>query len=213
VAQVRDELRPLYRGRPGRVAFLDIPLLNYLRVTGVGDPNDAAFTEAVAALHAVSSGARLLVRKERGAAPKVMPLEALWWADEPGQRDLLAAVALGVADVGGTDRRRWRWQAMIVQPEPVDENLVKQAGEVARKKNLPVLDDLRLERWEEGPVAQILHVGPLAGEGQSIVRLHDAIEAAGYRPRGHHHEIYLGDRRRTSPEKLRTLLRQPVEPI
>ena len=29
---------------------------------------------------------------------------------------------------------------------------------------------------------------------------------------GRHHEIYLGDPRRSAPEKLRTVLRQPVVP-
>jgi hypothetical protein len=59
----------------------------------------------------------------------------------------------------------------------------------------------------------VLHVGPYADEGLSIVRLHAGIAAAGYRPRGRHHEIYLGDPRRSAPEKLRTILRQPVEPL
>lgn len=54
--------------------------------------------------------------------------------------------------------------------------------------------------------------GVRADEGPSIVRLHEGIAAASYRPRGRHHEIYLGDPRRSAPEKLRTILRQPVEP-
>ena len=29
---------------------------------------------------------------------------------------------------------------------------------------------------------------------------------------GKHHEIYLSDPRKTAPEKLRTILRQPVRP-
>jgi hypothetical protein len=102
---------------------------------------------------------------------------------------------------------------MIMQPDPIDEHMVSRALEKARKKGLGGLEDLRYERWEEGRSAQLLHVGPYAEEGPSIVRLHEGIAAAGYRPRGRHHEIYLGDPRRSAPEKLRTLLRHPVEPL
>jgi len=111
-----------------------------------------------------------------------------------------------------SDRERWQWRALIAQPDPVDKSAVEQAIEQARaKKDLPALDRLRYERWVEGRCAQVLHVGPYADEGPSIARLHAGIAAAGYRPRGRHHEIYLGDPRRTPPEKLRTILRHPVE--
>lgn len=100
-----------------------------------------------------------------------------------------------------------------MQPEPIDGELVAIAqAEAERKKSSPALGRLRYERWAEGLSAQLLHVGPYADEAPSISRLHAAITDAGYRPRGHHHEIYLGDPRRSAPEKLRTILRQPVEP-
>ncbi|MEI8412880.1 MULTISPECIES: GyrI-like domain-containing protein [unclassified Kribbella] len=77
-------------------------------------------------------------------------------------------------------------------------------------RSLPALERLRFERWQEGLCMQVMHVGPYAEEARSIVLLYQAIAAAGYSPRGHHHEIYLGDPRRSAPEKLRTILRQPV---
>jgi hypothetical protein len=57
----------------------------------------------------------------------------------------------------------------------------------------------------------LLHIGPYDEEAPSIVQLHRAIAEAGFRPRGRHHEIYLGDPRRAAPDKLRTILRQPIE--
>jgi hypothetical protein len=56
-----------------------------------------------------------------------------------------------------------------------------------------------------------MHHGPYAAEGPSIVRLHGFIAARGLRPRGCHHEIYLSDPRRAAPDKMRTVLRQPVQ--
>ena len=115
--------------------------------------------------------------------------------------------------MAGTDRDRWRWQAMIMQPGPIDADMIAAAIAQARdRKRSAGLDRVRYIRWAEGCCAQLLHVGPYAAEGPSIARLHQAIAAAGYRPRGRHHEIYLGDQRRSAPEKLRTILRHPVEP-
>ena len=142
-----------------------------------------------------------------------MPLEAQWWVDDPAEQDVLAAVALGKATMADSDRRRWRWRAMIVQADPIDPVVITRTREDVRvKKDLPARERLRYERWEEGRCAQVLHLGPYADESQSIVRLHERIAAAGYRPRGRHHEIYLGDPRRSAQEKLRTILRHPVEP-
>lgn len=203
----------LYKARKGVVAVVDVPELGFVVVSGQGDPGGSRFAEAVQALYTVSYGTHFLLRQERGEAPRVMPLEALWWMDDPEQQDIVRAVALGGASMADTDRDTWRWRAMIMQPDPIDEHMVSRALEKARKKGLGALEDLRYERWEEGRSAQLLHVGPYAEEGPSIVRLHEGIAAAGYRPRGRHHEIYLGDHRRSAPEKLRTLLRHPVEPL
>jgi hypothetical protein len=203
----------LLKIRKGAVDIIDVPEFGFAVVAGRGAPGGSEFTEALQALYAVSYGAHFLVRKERGDAPRVMPLEALWWVDDPGQQDILAAVALGQATMADTGKDRWRWQAMIMQPAPVDAALVAAALAQARdRKPSPGLDRVRYVRWAEGRCAQLLHVGPYAAEGPSIVRLHQAIAAAGYLPRGRHHEIYLGDPRRSAPEKLRTILRHPVNP-
>ena len=58
------------------------------------------------------------------------------------------------------------------------------------------LDRVRFEAFEEGPCAQILHVGPFSEEGPTIQRLHQHIKDTGRNLRGRHHEIYLSDVRR-----------------
>ncbi len=203
----------LYKARKGTVDIVDVPALSFLLIEGEGDPAGGEFAEAVQALYTISYGAHFLVKKERGAATHVMPLEALWWVDDPGQQHIVTEVALGGASMADTDRGLWRWQAMIMQPEPIDEDAVARSIERAREKNLPALDKARFVVWNEGRCAQTLHVGTYATEGPTIALLHTEIAAAGYRPRGRHHEIYLGDPRRTAPERLRTILRHPVEPI
>jgi hypothetical protein len=203
----------LLKARKGRVDVVDVPELGFVVVTGSGDPNGPEFQEATQALYSVSYGAHFLVKKETGSAPKVLPLEGLWWVDDPAQQQLLARVVTGEAAMGDTDRSSWRWQAMIQQPDEIGPETVQRAIARAReKKPSAALNRLTYLRWTEGSAAQILHVGPYSAEGPTLRALHDGIDAAGLRPRGRHHEIYLGDPRRSAPEKLRTILRQPVEP-
>ena len=100
---------------------------------------------------------------------------------------------------------------MIAVPDAVTADEVAEAREAAaRKKDLPAAPLLRLERLEEGLAAQIMHLGPYADEAPTIERLHAWVAAQGYELRGRHHEIYLGDPRRTEPERLKTVLRHPV---
>ena len=184
----------LYRARHGVVDYVDVPELGYVMFRGVGAPEGPLFAAAIQALFTVSYTAHFAVKKAGRTPPRVMPLEALW--TEPTE-----------------SKDRWEWQAMIVQLEPIDEAIVQAAVEQAQaKKNLAGPDQLQFERWREGFAAQTLHIGPYDAEAPTIARLHDAIAADGYRLRGRHHEIYLGDPRRSAPEKLRTIIRQPVEP-
>jgi hypothetical protein len=108
------------------------------------------------------------------------------------------------------DKRNWKWTMMLMQPDFATGEDVQRAIEAAgKKKPLPGLKELRFERYEEGPSAQILYFGPFADEGPTIQRIHEAIKEKGGVLRGKHHEIYLSDFRRVKPEKLRTVIRQP----
>ncbi|OSM01760.1 GyrI-like domain-containing protein [Magnetofaba australis] len=128
----------------------------------------------------------------------VMPLEGLWWSDD-------------MADFATGNRAAWRWTLMIMQPQWITPELVTQTmAEVASKKAPPALESMRFESLHEGPSAQILHVGPYSAEAPTIEGLHAFIAEQGRQRRGKHHEIYLNDARRTAPEKLKTLIRQPV---
>ena len=110
------------------------------------------------------------------------------------------------------DRKgEWLWTLMIMQPDFISSELLIDAKEELKKKKDPAaLDKVRLETYHEGLSAQILHMGPYAKEGPTVKKLHDFIKDNGYILHGKHHEIYLSDARRTSPEKLKTILRQPM---
>ncbi len=110
----------LLKVRKGAVDIVDVPEFGFVAVTGTGAPGGAEFTEAVQALYSVSYGAHFRLKKLTGEAPRVMPLEGLWWVDDPAQQDIVAAVARGEVTMAGSDRGSWRWQALIMQPDPID---------------------------------------------------------------------------------------------
>jgi hypothetical protein len=202
----------LYHVRKGHVDIVDVPDFGWFAVEGVGAPEGDDFAAAIQALYGASYTVHFILKKERGEAPGVGPLEALWWIDDPAQQRLFAAVAAGTATAADTDRDRWHWRAMICQPAAVDADLAQRAiARTRAKRPSAALDRLRFVRWAEGRCAQVLHIGPYSEEAPSITRLHSGIAAAGFRPRGYHHEIYLSDPRRAAPEKLLTILRQPIE--
>ena len=194
------DLAHLYRAAR-EPALVDVPVLPFLMVDGHGDPNvSGQFRDAVQALYAVSYGLRFALKRAGGPDVRVAPLEGLWWADD-----------LTVFRAG--DKAAWDWTAMIRQPPEVTPALLAETVRAAcAKKELPAAAALRLEPFEEGRAAQVLHVGPYADEGPTIERLHAFVAAQGLALRGKHHEIYLGDPRRAAPERLKTIIRQPVGP-
>jgi hypothetical protein len=196
----KRELREFYT--PGREPELvDVPKLQFAMIDGHGDPNvSPEYRDAVQALYAVAYAARFaLKRAPDGLDYGVMPLEGLWWAPD------MAAFTI-------EDKSAWDWTAMIMQPEQVSAEAFRAARAAAAKKkpSLEALRRVRLERFAEGPAAQMLYRGAYADEGPTIRRLHAFIAEQGYERAGKHHEIYLSDPRRTPREKLRTIIRQPI---
>lgn len=178
--------------------LVDVPPLSYLMLDGQGDPNTSpAYEAAVQTLYSVAYTLRFALKKAAVLDYTVPPLEGLWWAKDMGA--FLAA-----------DREAWQWTMMILTPEAVTREWFDKARAEARAKGAPAIERLRLETYAEGLSAHIMHIGPYAAEAPTIERLHAFIAAEGYAPAGKHHEIYLGDPRRTAAEKLKTIIRQPV---
>jgi len=191
----------LYGPPAGRFETVDVPPFDYLMIDGEGDPNLApAYTRAVEALYTAAYTLKFKSKAELGRDYVVPPLEGLWWSDD-------------MDDFVTRRKDRWKWTMMIAVPDFIDPAFADAAIAAAmKKKPLPALGRLRVEQLEEGRVAQTMHIGPYDDEGPALRRLHEEfLPENGLRPTGKHHEIYLGDPRKTPPEKLKTILRQPVE--
>ena len=167
---MKRELADLYRA-PRDPVMVDVPPLGYIMVDGKGDPNTSEwFSEATGALYAVSYTLKFKLKRGPGELDYVvMPLQGLWWA---GDMDAFVMEA----------RDDWEWTLMILQPGEVTQALLEEARrEVREGKGLEAVDHLRLETYDEGLAAQVMHMGPYAEEAPTIAGLHQFIDEGGQR--------------------------------
>jgi len=192
--------KQLYQPGAGDFTLVDVPRMLFLMHSGSGDPNTSpAYQRAVSALYSVAYKLKFMSKANPGIDYSVLPLEGLWWMEDMSQ-------------FSQASKDEWLWTMMIRQPDWITPVMFQQACEqVSKKKDPPDLTRLLLEAYTEGTSVQIMHIGPYSTEAPTIARLHNEyLPAHGLTPAGKHHEIYLGDPRKTAPEKLRTVLRQPV---
>ncbi len=199
---LKKDRKDLYQ--PGSKEFteVDVPTLTYLAIDGHGDPNTSPdYAAAVAALYAGAYAIKFAFRARSGDDFVVGPLEGLWSSSDPS---VFAA----------RRKSEWDWTMMIPLPDPVtaDDIATGLATASGKKPELPIAG-LRTMVLHEGRSLQILHIGSYDAETATLARLHDEVmPARGLTWNGSHHEIYLSDPRKVAPEKLKTVLRQPVKP-
>jgi hypothetical protein len=205
---LRKQMKDLWSPPVGKVVLVTVPAMPYLVIEGMGNPSTSkAFQEAIQALYSAAYTMKFGAKSAGVAEWKVTPLEALWWntsGRDVSDTDFSAEAAGEIA-----------WKALVMQPVVVTADMLEQAkAEVIRKKkDVPALAKVRLETWAEGLCVQTMYVGPYEGERPTIEMMHTWIATNGYRVRGRHHELYLSDPNRTAPEKLKTILRLPVEKV
>lgn len=202
---LRKELKYLYAPSAEKVEIVDVPKFNFVMIDGKIQPGETPatsqeFQDAIDALYGASYTLKFMskLRKTNPIDYTVMALEGLWWTDS-GEFDL-------------NKKEEWKWTMMIMQPEHITEEMYLEALQKLKdKKENPALSKTRFESFHEGLCMQIMHIGPYAEEPRTIEKMKTFAQENGYRLRGKHHEIYLGDPRRAKPETLRTILRHPVE--
>ena len=202
---LKKENKELYNPSPKEPSIVDVPQMNFLMIDGHGDPNTSKeYQDAMEALFPVSFKVKFISKKEKSQDYVVMPLEGLWWVEN-------------MEDFSIEDKSSWKWTTMIRQPDFINKTMIKAAmEEVEAKKNPEALSKIRFESLKEGLSAQIMHIGSYSEEGSTVEKLHNFIHHNGYEFDGanlgeKHHEIYLSDMRRTKPERLKTIIRQPIK--
>lgn len=195
---LRRELKHLYSPKAQVCQVVDVPALGFLMIDGQGAPEGEAFQACLQSLYSAAYTLKFMMKKHRGVDYQVMPLEGLWWSNQ------------GDFFVDGV-RDEWQWTLMMAVPDIITPAQLNEAVLQAQARGSKLaLDSVRVDRLAEGPCAQVMHIGSYSAEPATIRRLHDYIESQGYSLRGLHHEIYLGDPRRSAPDKLRTIIRHPI---
>ena len=194
------QLKELYLPSADDFVFVDVPDMQFAMIDGRGDPGGETHRLAIRWLFSAIYPLKRIAKQRMGRRFVEPPLEGLWWADDP-------------ADFIAGNRDKLRWRMMIVTANWVDAKMFADGVAAASKKLGDAPDSLRLERMEEGRSVQIMHIGPPVKMKPTVQRLHvEFLPANNLKPNGHHHEIYLNDPSRTAPEKLKTVIRQPVCP-
>ena len=201
---LRKQFKHLYQPSTKKFSIVEVPPMNFLMIDGTGNPNTSQdYRAALEALYGLSYtlkfGLKLGKYGKQEYNYPVMALEGLWWMDD--MREFSVA-----------RKDDWKWTMMMMQPDIITPEQVELArADLIKKKNPVAAPKIRFECYDEGLSAQIMYFGPYADEGPTIQRLHAFIHESGHQLRGKHHEIYLGDPRRTAPEKLKTVIRQPMK--
>jgi hypothetical protein len=202
---LRAQFKHLYSPSAKTAQIVDVPHFDFAMVDGMVPVDQVvaeseSFQQALEAVYGIAYSLKFMSKLDKQAPIDytVMALEGLWWT------------AAGVFDF--EKKEDWLFTLMILQPEHITaEQFAEAKSQLKKKKDNPLLDQLRLESFHEGLCVQIMHLGPYSDEPATISRMRAYAQENGYHLRGVHHEIYLGDPRRAKPEKLRTILRHPVE--
>ena len=195
----KKSLKQLYNPKQSNFHLVEVPPLNFLMIDGKGDPNQSKdYQNAIDALYTLSYGLKFAL-KTQGYDHIVPPLEGLWWMEKMEEFNL-------------TNKEQWEWTMMIMQPDWINEEWVEKVRKNAMmKKDNPLIAQVRFESYTEGLSVQFLYTGAYENEAARIAEMHKYILTNEYQMNGKHHEIYLGDPRKTSPERLKTILRQPIK--
>ncbi|GHU62644.1 hypothetical protein AGMMS49983_04450 [Clostridia bacterium] len=203
----KKEFKALY-APSAKPSIVDVPEMTFIMADGKGNPNTSAeYANAAGALYGISYAVKM--SKMGGETPDgyfdfvVPPLEGLWSVE--GEEHAPTFM----------DKDKFLWTSMLRVPDFVTREVFERFRETASAKK-PELDlsVIRLEKFAEGLCGQITHTGSYDDEPPIIADLERFIEESGYRTEvsglRRHHEIYLGDPRKTAPEKLKTIIRHPV---
>lgn len=182
-------------------ALIEMKPAQYLAIDGGGAPGGPAFSTKIGALYGVAFTVKMTWKFAGFQDYAVGKMEGLWFVDKE-------------KSMPPKNPEDWRWKLMIRTPEFIGQKEVESAVEVLLKKGKDAaVKEVKIETLKEGRCVQMLHRGPYDQEKETISMMLDYAKIHGLRLVGPHHEIYISDPRRVPPERLKTILREPVAPL
>lgn len=198
----KKTMKEFYAPKSLEFELANVPEMSFLMIDGKGTPGSSAeYIETLETLYPVAYKTKFISKKALDKDYVVPSLEGLWWAEDMSYY------------THNLDKSKWLWTMMIMQPDWITDDIIDDAKQQAAKIcSSELLSKMRFERFKEGMSLQCLHIGSYDDEAPTLAKLHNKImPEQGYDYNGKHHEIYLSDPRRVAPEKLKTILRQPVK--
>ena len=187
--------------------IVTVPPANYIAVRGQGDPNEegGAYQQAISVLYAIAYTLKMSHKTDHRIEGffeyVVPPLEGFWWQE-------------GRDGADDSDKTSFHWISVIRLPDFVTPADVAWAAETAARKKKLDCSCARFLTVDEGLCVQIMHSGPFDAEPETIARMDAWLKQNGYEndfsDSRLHHEIYLSDARKVSPDKWKTVIRHPV---
>lgn len=197
--------RAYYSAKP-KPTIMEFGPMQFLSITGKGDPSSPAFADKIQALYATAYTLKFAC-KARSSDFVVAKLEGLWWFDEQKYKDVPMEES-----PRQIPRSEWMYRLLIRMPDFVGAADVEEARSTAvNKKGVAAAEAVELFEMTEGMVVQMLHTGPFNTEPETLGEMMAFMKQERMLKNGLHHEIYLSDFRKTPPEKLKTILREPVK--
>lgn len=205
----KKEYKEFYmpKNKPG---IVEVPSMNFIAVRGQGDPNveDGEYKKAIGLLYAIAFTIKMSkkgdYRIEGYFDYVVPPLEGFWWQE-------------GVTGIDYAHKDTFQWISVIRLPDFVTRPDFDWAIEEATRKKKMDFSKVEFFTYEEGTCVQCMHIGSYDDEPATIQAMEEYAAAQGYaidiKEERYHHEIYLSDVRKVSPERLKTVIRHPVRQI
>ena len=202
----KKEYRELYMP-PKTPMIVTVPRMNYIAVRGEGDPNEpeGEYKRAVGTLYGIAYTIKMSGKSGRQISGwfdfVVPPLEGFWQQD-------------GVQGVDYAHKENFRWISLIRLPDFVTKEDFDRAAEEASRKKKADFSDAEFLTCDEGLCVQCMHIGSYDDEPATVRLMHEFMEHEGYSldisDKRYHHEIYLSDPRKVSPDKLTTVISHPI---
>ena len=188
--------------------IVNVPKANYIAIRGKGNPNEegGAYKKAIEILYAVAYTLKMSYKTDykidRFYEYVVPPLEGFWWQD-------------GICGVDYSNKATFNWISVIRLPDFITKKDFDWAVKTASEKKKIDCSKAEFLTIEEGLCVQIMHIGSFDDEPATVTLMDKYLEENGYEKDFSdtrlHHEIYLSDPRKTTPDKQKTVIRHPIK--
>ena len=203
----KKEYKELYLPK-NKPQIVNVPKANYIAIRGQGNPNEegGAYQWAISVLYAVAYTLKMSYKTDYRIAGffeyVVPPLEGFWWQD-------------GICGVDYSKKDEFNWISIIRLPDFITRENFDWAVKTASEKKKIDCSKAEFLTIEEGLCVQIMHIGSFDDEPASLEKMDKYLAENGYEKDFSetrlHHEIYLSDPRKSTPDKQKTAIRHPIK--